>query len=44
MKASKTMIGDNGWLERTSAIKKPSPPKRPGFFGNLKRMAKEMVN
>jgi hypothetical protein len=43
--ATKTMIGDNGWLERTvtGAEEKSTPAKKVGFLGNLKKMAKEMV-
>ncbi len=43
-KASKTMIGEGGWLENTS---KPDPTTSPtrggGFLGNLVKKAKEMV-
>jgi hypothetical protein len=44
--ASKVMIGDNGWLERTkvSPEKKPSPTKKSGFLDNLKKKAMEMVS
>lgn len=43
--ASKTMIGDNGWLERTtfSPEKKSSPTKKGGFLDNLRKKAKGMV-
>ena len=44
-KASKTMIGEGGWLENTS---KPDPTTSPtrggGFLGNLVKKAKEIVS
>lgn len=44
-KVSKTLIGDNGWLERTgkSPEKAAPSPKKAGFLDNLKKKAKEMV-
>lgn len=41
--STKTMIGDKGWLENTSPEKQPVPPKRDGFFENLRKKAKELV-
>lgn len=46
-KGSKTLIGDNGWLERTSSTHegvKRSLPKRLGLLDGLKKMAKEVVS
>lgn len=42
----KTMISDNGWLERTTdpVEKKSSPEKKVGFLGILKKKAKEVVS
>ncbi|GAB1312903.1 hypothetical protein MFIFM68171_03113 [Madurella fahalii] len=44
-KASKTLIGENGWLENTSKSAEPttSPSRKGGFLGNLVKRAKEMV-
>lgn len=41
--STKTMIGEKGWLENTSPEKQPLPPKRDGFFENLRKKAKELV-
>ena len=45
-KASKTLIGENGWLENTSkpAEQTTSPTRGGGFLGNLVKKAKEMVS
>lgn len=45
-KASKTLIGENGWLENTSKSAEPttSPSRKGGFLGNLVKRAKEMVS
>jgi hypothetical protein len=43
-KVSKTMIGEKGWLENTSPQKQPPPPKKDGFFENLRKKAKELVS
>ncbi|KXX73843.1 hypothetical protein MMYC01_209988 [Madurella mycetomatis] len=44
-KASKTLIGENGWLENTSKPTEPTTPpsRKGGFLGNLVKRAKEMV-
>ena len=44
-KASKTLIGENGWLENTSKPTEPttSPTRGGGFLGNLVKKAKGMV-
>jgi hypothetical protein len=47
-KSSKTMIGQNGWLESTTEptpIKQQgaSPARKPGFFDNIMKKAKEMM-
>jgi hypothetical protein len=44
-KASKTLIGDKGWLERTGATpeKKVLSPKKVGFVESLKKKAREFV-
>ncbi|OIW27756.1 hypothetical protein CONLIGDRAFT_682778 [Coniochaeta ligniaria NRRL 30616] len=43
--STKTMIGEKGWLENTSVSpQKPLPPKSNGFFENLRKKAKELVN
>lgn len=45
-KGKKTLIGDNGWLERTVASpekKGKESPKKQGLFDSLKKIAKEMV-
>ncbi|KAM7206363.1 hypothetical protein V8F33_000649 [Rhypophila sp. PSN 637] len=42
--ASKTLIGQNGWLESTTTVDKPLPEKKQGFFDNLMRKAKGMVD
>ncbi|KAK3684208.1 hypothetical protein B0T22DRAFT_444158 [Podospora appendiculata] len=44
-KTSKTLIGENGWLESTSKppVRKSSPTRKPGFIDNLFKKAKEMV-
>lgn len=44
--AGKTLIGEQGWLERpnqTPDRKKDSSPKKPGLLDSLKKMAKDMV-
>lgn len=46
-KASKTMIGEGGWLENTSKSKteaSASPTRGGGFLGNLVKKAREMVS
>lgn len=44
-KASKTLIGEGGWLENTSKPDQNSSPSRGGgFLGNLVKKAKEMVS
>jgi hypothetical protein len=44
-KASKTLIGEGGWLENTSKPDQAGSPTRGGgFLGNLVKKAKEMVN
>jgi hypothetical protein len=46
-KGGKTMIGDNGWLERTAPKTpemKKSSPKKSGLLDSIKKIAKEMVN
>ncbi|OBR03690.1 hypothetical protein CH63R_12817 [Colletotrichum higginsianum IMI 349063] len=43
--AGKTLIGEQGWLERpnqTPDRKKDSSPKKPGLLDSLKKMAKDM--
>jgi hypothetical protein len=45
-KASKTLIGDGGWLERTGAVsddKTTLSPKKVGFLESLKKKAREIV-
>ncbi|KAK3321383.1 hypothetical protein B0T19DRAFT_403928 [Cercophora scortea] len=44
-KASKTLIGENGWLESTSKppVRKASPTRKAGFIDSLFKKAKEMV-
>jgi hypothetical protein len=42
--STKTMIGDNGWLENTSPQKQPPPPKKEGFFDHLRKKARELVS
>jgi hypothetical protein len=46
-KASKTLIGQNGWLESTSGPAPPkpttSPVRKTGFFDNIVKKAKEMM-
>ena len=43
-KGHKVMVGHNGWLDRPEKPgRKPSPPKKAGFFDAVKRMAKEVV-
>lgn len=42
----KTMIGDNGWLERTDQVPdktKKTPQKRGGILEGIKKIAKDMV-
>ncbi|RDA86351.1 hypothetical protein CP532_4328 [Ophiocordyceps camponoti-leonardi (nom. inval.)] len=44
----KTMIGHNGWLERTDLVsndneKKKAQPKKGGFLGSIKKMAKDVT-
>ncbi|TEA10016.1 hypothetical protein C8034_v011004 [Colletotrichum sidae] len=44
--AGKTLIGEQGWLERPAPNadrKKDMSPKRPGLLDSLKKMAKEMA-
>ena len=44
-KASKTMIGEGGWLENTSKRDPTTSPTRGGgFLGNLVKKAKEIVS
>ncbi|KAH6848273.1 hypothetical protein B0I37DRAFT_160446 [Chaetomium sp. MPI-CAGE-AT-0009] len=43
-KASKTLIGEGGWLENTSKPEQAGDPTRGvGFLGNLLKKAKEMI-
>ncbi|KAJ4307216.1 hypothetical protein N0V88_000595 [Collariella sp. IMI 366227] len=44
-KASKTLIGEGGWLENTSKPPEPaaSPTRAGGFLGNLVKKAKGMI-
>ncbi|KAK4148875.1 hypothetical protein C8A00DRAFT_47392 [Chaetomidium leptoderma] len=45
-KASKTLIGEGGWLEKTSKPEQPtagSPTRTGGFLGNLLKKAKDMI-
>ncbi|KAI1766891.1 hypothetical protein GGR53DRAFT_183271 [Hypoxylon sp. FL1150] len=44
-KASKTLIGENGWLEDTAerTVKKPERQKNTGFFGNVKKTARKIA-
>ena len=45
-RGEKTMIGDNGWLERTEKIQektKKLAPKKPGILDSIKQIAKDMV-
>ncbi|XXG97569.1 hypothetical protein Hte_003874 [Hypoxylon texense] len=44
-KVSKTMIGENGWLENTAAgaVKKPERQKSSSFFGNVKKTARKIA-
>ena len=44
-KASKTLIGHNGWLDDTShpIVKAPSPTRKAGFFGDFVKKAKEII-
>ncbi|KAH6622767.1 hypothetical protein F5144DRAFT_605310 [Chaetomium tenue] len=43
-KASKTLIGEGGWLENTSKPEQAGSPTRGGgFLGNLVKKAKEMI-
>ncbi|KAI0010618.1 hypothetical protein F4779DRAFT_627060 [Xylariaceae sp. FL0662B] len=44
--ASKTLIGDKGWLEDTAAqplVKKPEPQKSTGFLSSIKKKAREIA-
>ncbi|KAK0613606.1 hypothetical protein B0T14DRAFT_569636 [Immersiella caudata] len=47
-KASKTLIGQNGWLESTSGPAPPkqttSPVRKTGFFDSIMKKAKEMMS
>jgi hypothetical protein len=44
-KASKTLIGEGGWLENTSKRDPAASPTRAGgFLGNLVKKAKEMAS
>lgn len=40
----KTMIGDNGWLERTEKVSGQGRHKKTGVLESIKRIAKEMVS
>ena len=45
-KGEKTMIGDNGWLERTEKLQettKKTPHKKTGILDSIKKIAKDMV-
>lgn len=45
-KGEKTMIGDNGWLERTEKLQeatKKAAPKKIGIIDSIKKIAKDMV-
>ncbi|KAJ0166287.1 hypothetical protein CTA2_7921 [Colletotrichum tanaceti] len=45
--AGKTLIGEQGWLERpnqTPDRRKDSSPKKPGLLDSLKKMAKDMTD
>jgi hypothetical protein len=45
-KGGKVMIGDNGWLERTSSTpgrKAKDSPKKAGILSSIKKIAKDMV-
>lgn len=45
-KGEKTMIGDNGWLERTDKgadAAKKAPQKKAGILDSIKKIAKDMV-
>lgn len=45
-KGEKTMIGDNGWLERTDKVPdktKKTPQKKVGIIEGIKKIAKDMV-
>lgn len=46
-KGEKTMIGDNGWLERTDRAAdaaKRAPQKKAGILDSIKKIAKDMVS
>lgn len=46
-KGEKTMIGDNGWLERTDKgvdAAKKAPQKKVGILDSIKKIAKDMVS
>lgn len=44
-KGTKTMLGQNGWLENNIIEgQKKQPPKKPGFLGNMKKLAREFVS
>lgn len=47
-KGEKTLIGRNGWLERTERSspekEKKAPPKRAGILESIKKMAKDVVS
>ncbi|KAM5348536.1 hypothetical protein ACJ41O_008360 [Fusarium nematophilum] len=45
-KGEKTMIGDNGWLERTDKVAdqvKKAPQKKAGILDSIKKIAKDMA-
>lgn len=44
-KASKTLFGNRGWLQDTTAAhKKPEPQKATGFLDGIKKKARELVS
>lgn len=44
-KGEKTLIGQNGWLERTGGSpEKKTPQKKGGIIDSIKKIAKDMVN
>lgn len=46
-KGEKTLIGSNGWLERTGSqpvVGKKTPPKKTGLLDSIKKIAKDMVS
>ncbi|PFH55524.1 hypothetical protein XA68_18117 [Ophiocordyceps unilateralis] len=47
-RGEKTLIGQNGWLERTSIAsdekqRKKAPPKKGGILGSIKKIARDMT-